>query len=121
MIRVILFLCCAWPLLSNAQSPSASFTDNIQLVLDADSPVSDTYVIDIADMEFRNELAAKKFFGSMTDNLVSCTVDYAAGTAELKLALPYVEEQGWGVAEWNNYFSTTANRYERAFATFNNE
>jgi len=121
MIRSILFFLIIGTVgIAQAQQPVASFNDNMELILDNSAPISESYVIDITDMEFVSAEAAEKFFRSMTDNLVNTTVDYEAKQAIVNLSLQHVEEKGWGVDDWNAYFRTTAARYARMLNTFNN-
>lgn len=121
ILRNMLFvgiMACGSSSFAQATSPAAIVNDKMEFIIPTDVALTSTYVVDISSMNFKDADAAFKFFKSMTDNLVNSTVDYAAGQATIHLHLDYAVE-GWGIAEWNNYFVKTSERYRKAFAYFN--
>lgn len=115
---------CLLPALSLSVSaqestPVAVISSEMVITLDDASPLSGTYIMDISALPFENELAARKFFHSMKDNLVSCEVDYASRKATLTLMLAYANPS-WGKTEWEAYLLSVSERYRGAFDYFNN-
>lgn len=119
-----LLVICLLPVLSlNASAqesmPVAVINSEMVITLDDESPLSGTYIMDISSLPFANELAARKFFHSMKDNLVSCEVDYTNRKATLTLMLVYANPS-WGISEWEAYLLSVSERYRGAFEYFNN-
>ena len=121
MIRAFAFVAVMIALtnMTVAQSTSATMSETFVVQLDSAGPMVDTYTIDCSSLAFTSDEAAERFFKSLQDNLVQFEFDAASQTATMRLSLPYVADKGWGVAEWNNYFNSTAERYGRMFEAFN--
>lgn len=105
--------------LAMAQTSSATISEALVMQLDPAGPVVEVYTIDCSAMEFASDDAAERFFTSLQDNLVAFSYNAAEKTAEMKLSLQHVADRGWGATEWNNYFNSTAERYNRMFEAFN--
>lgn len=103
--------------IAQADFPAATFGENMQLTISTEEPLSPFYTVDISSIAFKDAAGADRFFRSLTDNLVRATVDYATQKATIQLMVAYAD--GWGVAEWNNYFANVQARYLGAFEKFN--
>jgi hypothetical protein len=104
----------------SAQSTGTATIDNYLLVeLNTESPLASDYVIDISNLSFKNQQAAEWFFNRLHDNLMTYTVDYPAKKATLHIDLKHMQPQGWGVAEYNDYFIKATDRYRQTFDAVN--
>ncbi len=103
-----------------AQSPAtATIDNNFLVILDDKAPLVSDYTIDISKLSFKDQLAAEMFFARLHDNLMTYTVDYPAKKATVHIELIYMQPQGWGVVEYNNYLLKASNRYRQTFDAVN--
>jgi len=100
-------------------SGTATIDANMVISLNADAPLVSEYTFKIDKVGFKDEAAAVRFFGLCRDNIVNYTVNYVAGTATVTLGLQFTEPRGWGLAEYNNYFQTLAERYRTTLSIVN--
>lgn len=87
---------------------SAVFTNRTTLKLDVKKPLTNFYTASIIPLKFSNQEDCDTYFNSLTDNLISFTVDFKAQTVLINLHLEYSKPE-WTVADWNNYINSKLN------------
>lgn len=97
----------------------ATIDESLVIRLDTNTPLTADYSFSISTMSFKDEAAAVRYFSMCRDNILTYTVDYAARTATVHLALEWMEPRGWDVAEYNEYFGKLAERYRTTLAVVN--
>ena len=121
-ISLSLLLVSASFLYASAQAPTpghAAIDANLVISLDTDAPLTADYTFSISTMSFKDEAAAVRYFSLCRDNILTYTVDYAARTATVHIALEWMEPRGWDVAQYNEYFAKVAERYRNTLAVVN--
>lgn len=106
----------------SAQSPAvgnASIDNNLIIQIDPDAPLMEEYTFSISPLSFKDETAANRFFSLCRDNILTYTLDYAQGTATVKLGLQFTEPRGWDVPAYNEYFAKVAERYRMTLSVVN--
>jgi len=69
----------------NAQYPEAKLTNDLYLSLDWNQPLSETYVVDISQLDFKSESEASERLNQFNDPHVKFELDYAAKKAYVHL------------------------------------
>ncbi|MBC8047897.1 MAG: hypothetical protein H7Y00_13955 [Fimbriimonadaceae bacterium] len=113
----IIFGVCAVSFAQNSTA-TASISENFQIVLPADKPLSETYLIDISGISFKNEEDCVIFFDKMHEIVVNYDVLYQNKQVLLKLSYDKRNE-GWQLEDWNKYFAGRAKKMQAVYASIN--
>lgn len=104
----ILFAICS-PLGIFAQDEidygAASISPEYCVLIDADSPVKNFYIIDIDHLHIADEIEAVDKFGHIENNLISYTVDLVEHKAYLELHLDRTSEPK-DILWWSAYLNS---------------
>jgi hypothetical protein len=108
--------CVFFALTIYAQAPvAASIDGNFKIILPADQPLSDTYIIDISAIPFTDANDCTVFFDKMHEIVVNYEVLYDA--KQVRILLSYDNRNaGWDLAQWNAYFAKRAKKMAALFA-----
>jgi hypothetical protein len=87
---------------------SAEFNSKTSLKLDVKKPLSSYYIANISLLKFASSEESEAFFNSITDNILSYTVDFKAKTVLINLHLEYSKPE-WTVTDWNVYINSKLN------------
>lgn len=98
---------------------NATIDAGLVIHLDETEPLVADYSFSISTIAFKDEAAAVRFFGLCRDNIVSYTLDWAAKTATVHIALEYMEPRGWDIVKYNEYFSKLSERYRTTLSVVN--
>lgn len=121
-LTVLLLLVSATTLTSWAQAPgrgTATIANNMVIHLDTEAPLVADYSFSISAISFKDAAAAERFFSLCRDNLMTYTVDYASKVATVHLMLEFTEPRGWGVNEYNEYFTKVGERFRQTLTVVN--
>lgn len=111
-IALLLCLFASVPIYAQSggeQAPvDAYISPGMQITLDEDAPVKNTYTADISELALENEEAAIKMFNRISNNLVQFTLNWDAQTVTVHVHNERLKEPRT-IAEWNSYFEEDAN------------
>ncbi len=102
-----------------ASKGSAEISVDLVITLSDASPLVADYTFNMSGIPFKNKAAAVEFFKIIHDNLMSYTLDYDTHLATVHIAKELMDPRGWGIAEYNAYFSKTSERYLNVLAAVN--
>lgn len=95
---------------------SATIGKDLVIHLNMDAPLVADYTFDISNLGFKAKEDAEIFFSRCRDNLMNYTVNFETKTATVHISLEYMEPRGWGLSEYNEYFSKVSEHYRSVFA-----
>ncbi len=84
---------------------TATITDEYCVTIDASSPITDFYEIDIAHLGLASEQAALDKMGYISNNLLTYTVDFEAEKAFLQVHLDRTTEPK-DIIWWSEYINS---------------
>lgn len=114
----VLLLLISFHFVANAQTATtgnATISSDFVITLNGEAPLAADYTFDISQLKFSSKEEAERFFSLCRDNLMNYTVNYDAKTATVHISLQYMEPRGWGISEYNEYFTKLAERYRNVY------
>lgn len=78
-------------------------------------------LLDISDLQFRDESVAIKFFNAIENNLVEYTVDFESKTAVMQLFPERLGKHTWTIEQWNSYMTTAGAASAATYKAFDNQ
>lgn len=116
-LLLILLITVSFQFSSSAQTAGkATINKDLVIHLNTDAPLVADYTFDISDLGFAAKEDAETFFNRCRDNLLNYTVNFETKTATVHISLEYMEPRGWGLSEYNEYFSKVSERYRSTYA-----
>ncbi len=116
-LLVSLLITVSFQFTASAQTAgSATIGKDLVIHLNTDAPLVSDYTFDISNLGFTSMEEAEIFFSRCRDNLMNYTVNNETKTATVHISLQYMEPRGWGLSEYNAYFSKVSEHYRSVFA-----
>lgn len=103
---------------NDAYKQQATFSENMTLEIPTSDVLPFSYEVDISGVAFKDDAAAKKYFNSITDNLVSYELQ-EDNKVIVRLQYEHLGDQKWGHEEWRTYLAKVADRYKDYFDRIN--
>lgn len=91
----------------------AVITEDLQIILPADQPLSEFYTIDISALKFTEASEANQFFGMFTENAVLYRVNFDERTVMVNVHTSIFPD--WDLNRWNEYFATRSAKMKAVY------
>lgn len=119
-LLVVMCLALASATAQTAESPAykqtASFDENMTLVLPQADVLPSAYTVDITNLKFSDRATATTYFNSISDNLVHFKLDESGESVTVRLQYANTGSKVWSLEDWTTYLTDKQARYSDYYA-----